>query len=128
MSYPVVVTVPSGGDTLPEGSRVQVALVISRVAAAVTVPASAVTPTGPTSATLQVFANGVASTRVVQTGVTGGGVVQILSGVAVGESVVVADMELPLPGISFNTGRPSQGGQAPVPPGVQPSTQPQTTR
>ncbi len=111
VSYPVVVTVPAGGDTLPEGSRVQVGIVIAKVAAPVAVPASAVTPLGNNTGTVQVFGNGIAEKRTVHTGVVGGGVVQIVSGVTAGEAVVVADMELPLPGMTINTGRPSQQPQ-----------------
>lgn len=120
VAYPVVVTVPILGDGLPEGSRVQVGIVTSKVAAAVTVPSSAVTPTSLTAGTLQVLANGVAERRTVQIGISGAGITQIVSGVAAGESVVVADMEVPLPGVTIATGRPSQqGNQGQVPGGQQ---------
>ncbi len=128
VSYPVIVTVPSLGDALPEGSRVQVGIVTAKVAAPVTVPSSAVTPTSLTAGTLQVLVNGVAERRTVQIGISGGGTTQVVSGVSAGEAVVVADMELPLPGVTIATGRqsqqPSQANQGQLPQGQQGGQQP----
>ena len=72
----------------------------AEVADAISVPARAVTTTGTTS-TVTVRADGEDETRTVTTGLTTGTMVQITSGLAEGEEVVVAF-----------PGRPTQGGGA----------------
>ncbi len=106
-TYATVITVPSGGDALPEGSRVQATITTKTVDAKVVLPASAVTPTGSTSATVQVL-NGstVTLTRVV-IGAVGDAYVEIVSGITAGETVVIADTTIPIAAVSIQTGRPS---------------------
>lgn len=110
-TYPTVITVPSGGDLLPEGSRVQATITTKTVEAKVVLPASAVTPTGATSATVQVL-NGstVTLTRVVM-GAVGDAYVEIVSGVTAGETVVIADTTIPIAAASIPTGRPTAAQQ-----------------
>lgn len=107
-TYATVVTVPTGGDALPEGSRVQTTITTKIVDAAVVVPVSAVTPLSSGSGTVQVLTDGVASTRRVVTGAVGSSQIQIVSGVTAGETVVIADVTKPIPGASI---APSRGGR-----------------
>ncbi len=110
-TYATVITIPSGGDLLPEGSRVGVAITTKTVNAAVVLPASAVTPTGTGSGTVQVVTNGILSTKRVVTGAVGEKDIEIVSGVTAGETVVIADVDKPIPGASIAASRGSQTAQ-----------------
>ncbi len=124
VSYPVVVTIPNGGDILPESSRVQATITTQVVDAKVAVPAAAVTPTGVNQATVTVLNGTTTQVRTVTTGASSGTDVEIVAGIQAGEHVVVADLEKPLPGISLRAtqqasnqnqqgGFGGQGGAAP---------------
>ena len=81
------------------------------VNAAVVLPASAVTPTGTGSGTVQVVTNGILSTKRVVTGALGDTVIEIISGVTAGESVVIADVNKAIPGASIAASRGSATAQ-----------------
>lgn len=107
-TYATVITIPSGGDLLPEGSRVGATITTKTVNAAVVLPASAVTPTGTGSGTVQVVTNGILSTKRVVTGAVGDSVIEIVSGVTEGETVVIADVDKAIPGASIAVSRGAQ--------------------
>jgi hypothetical protein len=110
-TYATVITVASGGDALPEGSRVQTTITTKTVDAAVAVPASAVTPISSGSALVEVVTNGVVSTKRVVTGAVGATEIQIVSGLSAGDTVVIADTTKPIPGASITASRASQNAQ-----------------
>jgi multidrug efflux pump subunit AcrA (membrane-fusion protein) len=110
-TYATVITIPTGGDLLPEGSRVGVTITTKTVNAAVILPASAVTPTGTGSGTVQVITNGILSTKRVVTGAVGEKDIEIVSGVTAGETVIIADVDKPIPGASIAASRGSQSAQ-----------------
>lgn len=110
-TYATVITVATGGDGLPEGSRVQTTITTKTVNAAVVVPASAVTPFSSGSGTVEVLTNGVLSTKRVVTGAVGATEIQIVSGLTAGETVVIADTTQPIPGASIAPSRASQSGR-----------------
>jgi multidrug efflux pump subunit AcrA (membrane-fusion protein) len=110
-TYATVITVPTGGDGLPEGSRVQTTITTKSVDAPVVVPASAVTPLSSGSGTVQVITNGIVSTKRVVTGVVGSTEIQIVSGVTAGETVVIADVTKPIAGASIAASRGAQNSQ-----------------
>jgi multidrug efflux pump subunit AcrA (membrane-fusion protein) len=110
-TYATVITIASGGDGLPENSRVGVTITTKTVNAAVVLPASAVTPTGTGSGTVQVVTNGILSTKRVVTGALGDTVIEIISGVTAGESVVIADVNKAIPGASIAASRGSATAQ-----------------
>jgi len=114
-TYATVITITSGGDLLPETSRVGVTITTKTVNAAVVLPASAVTPTGTGSGTVQVVTNGILSTKRVVTGAVGDSVIEIVSGVTVGEEVVIADADKPIPGASIAVSRGAQTAQQQFP-------------
>ena len=126
-TYATVITIPSGGDLLPESSRVGVTITTKTVSAGVVLPASAVTPTGTGSGTVQVITNGILSTKRVVTGAVGDKDIEIVSGVTAGETVVIADVDKPIPGASIAASRgaqqsaqqqfPNGGGATDVPTG-----------
>lgn len=105
VSYPVVITVGAGGADLPEGSRVQVSITTLTTQAAVMVPASAITPQSTTTGTVSVVVAGKVETRTVTLGARSGADVEVLSGIAAGEQVVIADRLKPLPEIDLNRDR-----------------------
>ena len=126
-TYATVITVPSGGDLLPEGSRVQATITTKTVDAKVVLPASAVTPTGSTSATVQVLNGTTVTVKRIVMGAVGDAYVEIVSGLTVGETVIIADTTIPIAAASIQTGRPSQtafqqptGGFDPAQGGVPP--------
>ena len=87
-SYPVTVTfTDTSGDYHP-GANATVEITYAEVPDAIQVPSLAVTTDNGTS-TVTVSANGKEETRVVTTGLTSGGMVQITSGLRAGEQVVV---------------------------------------
>ena len=110
-TYATVITIATGGDALPETSRVAATITTKTVDAAVVLPASAVTPTGTGSGTVQVVTNGILSTKRVVTGALGDTEIQIVSGVSAGESVVIADVDKAIPGASIAASRASTNAQ-----------------
>jgi len=92
-----------------------VTITTKTVSAGVVLPASAVTPTGTGSGTVQVVTNGILSTKRVVTGAVGDSVIEIVSGVTVGEEVVIADAEKPIPGASIAVSRGAQTAQQQFP-------------
>jgi multidrug efflux pump subunit AcrA (membrane-fusion protein) len=126
-TYATVITVPTGGDLLPEGSRVQASITTKTVDAKVVLPASAVTPTGSTSATVQVLDGSTVTVKRIVMGAVGDAYVEIVSGLTVGETVIIADTTIPIAAASIQTGRASQtavqqqtGGFDPAQGGVPP--------
>ena len=116
-TYATVITITSGGDLLPESSRVGATITTKTVSAGVVLPASAVTPTGTGSGTVQVITNGILSTKRVVTGAVGDKDIEIVSGVAAGETVVIADVDKPIPGASIAVSRGAQTAQQQFPNG-----------
>jgi len=116
-TYATVITITSGGDLLPESSRVGVTITTKTVSAGVVLPASAVTPTGTGSGTVQVVTNGILSTKRVVTGAVGDTDIEIVSGVTAGETVVIADVDKPIPGASIAASRGAQTAQQQFPNG-----------
>jgi multidrug efflux pump subunit AcrA (membrane-fusion protein) len=110
-TYATVITITSGGDLLPENSRVGATITTKTVSAGVVLPASAVTPTGTGSGTVQVITNGILSTKRVVTGALGDKDIEIVSGVTAGEAVVIADVDKPIPGASIAASRGGQTAQ-----------------
>jgi multidrug efflux pump subunit AcrA (membrane-fusion protein) len=115
-SYPVAVLVPDSNlMQLPTGSSAQVSLLMSTARDAVTVPNSAVTRlgTGANSAFVTVMSDGKATRTRVTTGAVGTLVTQVVSGLTVGQLVVLADRSASLPANSSTSTRvfaPGGGG------------------
>lgn len=110
-SYPVVVLVPAG-VALASGSRAQASIVIKTVKSAIAVPNSALTTVSTGTARVSVLSTDrKVSVKLVQTGVTGSSLTQVNSGLAVGDTVVLADRSASLPSnSSTSTTRGGQGG------------------
>ncbi|TNC21638.1 efflux RND transporter periplasmic adaptor subunit [Amycolatopsis alkalitolerans] len=111
-SYPVTISLPSGGDLFP-GATAAVSIVTSTANAAVTVPTSAVHRVGA-NAFVTTLSGGKTLEKRVTAGVVGASVTQIEAGLNAGEQVVLADLSAPLP-TSGTTGPRGFGGGRAVP-------------
>jgi multidrug efflux pump subunit AcrA (membrane-fusion protein) len=97
-SYPVVVRVPDAGTALADGVSAQVAVVIAHGASVPTLPVSALTGiTNGRANALVLAADGSTSTVTVRTGAVGQGRVEVVSGLTLGQQVVLADLTAELP-------------------------------
>lgn len=103
-TYPVTVSFRDTSGTYNVGASVTVAITHRKVTGAVQVPSLAVTTTDGQS-TVQVKTSTGTEARVVETGMTSGGMVRITSGLEAGESVV-----LTLPGAPGGTQGNGSGG------------------
>lgn len=103
-TYAVDVIVPGAPDTLGTGGRATVAIVVKHVDDVLTVPASAVTVVSTGVGAVGLWKTGTVTATRVQTGAVGGGRVEVLSGLAAGDTVAVGDTSQPLPSNGFGGG------------------------
>ncbi|MCB0910627.1 MAG: HlyD family efflux transporter periplasmic adaptor subunit [Propionibacteriaceae bacterium] len=99
-TYTTTVSVSDVSGLLASGDKASVLIPIKAETSVLRLPASAVTPTGTGTATVQVVDSASAeeaSTVTVQTGAVGGGWVQITSGLEAGQIVVLADNTAAIP-------------------------------
>lgn len=107
-TYTTTVAVSDAAGLLATGAKASVTIPVKSVTGVMRVPASAVTPTGAGTATVQVVdsANATsASSMTVQTGAVGGGWVQVTSGLDAGTLVVLADTTAEIPSNTTNNNR-----------------------
>jgi multidrug efflux pump subunit AcrA (membrane-fusion protein) len=107
-SYPAKVLVEHPPVALASGSTATVSLVVGAAADAVRVPVSAVAGSNAGTGTVSVLQAGTPVTRRVVLGAVGGGWAQVLSGVADGDRLVLADLSAALP--TGTTGLRGLGG------------------
>ena len=98
-TYTTVVTVTDPDGLLASGAKASVTIPVHAATNVVRVPASAVTPTGTGTATVSVLESGSETVKSIEvkTGATGGGWVEITSGLTAGQTVVLADNTAELP-------------------------------
>ena len=116
-SYTVQVLTDDADQQLPAGSWAEATLALRSASDVLTVPASAVTKITDTTGSVQVAATpraATAETVTVVTGATGGGRVEVVSGLREGQWVVLADRRLPVPG-GLAQYQPMQRGSNPSP-------------
>ena len=100
-TYRAIVVVSDPNQLLKAGAKAELVLPLRTASDVVSVSLSAVTKVTDTSATVQVVKDPLATTaEVVQvtTGAFGGGRIEITSGLAAGQRVVLADRREPVPG------------------------------
>ena len=107
--YPVLITLDQTDATLFNGAGASVSITVGKVDSVLTVPSSAIKTLGSQS-TVQVLTNGVPTTSAVTVGAIGNDLTQILSGVTVGQQVVIADLSAPLPTATTTAGAGVVGG------------------
>ncbi|MFI2754480.1 efflux RND transporter periplasmic adaptor subunit [Cellulomonas sp. P22] len=88
-AYPVVVTVTGDPDDLHDGVSMDVSIIYERRTDVLTVPSLAVTTVDGATVVTQLDADGNEVTVPVETGETSGDVIEILSGIAEGDEVVL---------------------------------------
>lgn len=101
-SYPVTITVPDPKDDLADGASTTARIAISHATDVIRVPVSAVTQSG-SNGVVTVMKDGTPQRTVVKIGAVGSTMVQITSGLAVGESVVIADRSQAIPSSDSST-------------------------
>jgi HlyD family secretion protein len=101
-TYPVVVGLTGVTDGLRNGASATVTLDVAHTADALTVPTSAVRTVG-TLHVVTLLTAGKTSTVPVQTGTVGPDRTEITSGVTAGQTVVLANLDDPLPASNTNT-------------------------
>jgi len=108
-SFPVTVVLSGASPSLRPGMSASVSVVINRVVQVTTVPTSAVHTTGAGS-TVTLFVNGKPVPVAVTVGAADASRTQILSGVKVGDQVVIATISSTIPSSTSGTGRSLTGG------------------
>lgn len=131
-TYTTTIVVTDPDDLLSDGAKASVTIPVTSASGVVTVPVSALTPTGTGTGTVSVLADGsdTPTTTEVTTGAVGGGLVQITDGLAAGEVVVLADRTAEIPSNSTSrnrtrsSGSSSQSSSSSKSTAAQPSSQP----
>ncbi len=106
--YAVTLVLDRRYATLYDGMGASAAIDVGAAKDAISVPVSAVTTSG-TVTTVDVVSGGKATTTRVTLGVEGRSVVQVTSGLEVGQEVALADLDEPLPSSDSTTGS-TRGG------------------
>ena len=98
----MVVALPSSATGLFTGSTANVVIATGAVAHVVAVPTSAVQTLGSRSF-VEMLSNGTLTRKLIKVGMVGDTYTQVLSGLTLGQSVVLADYSLPVPSSNTNT-------------------------
>jgi multidrug efflux pump subunit AcrA (membrane-fusion protein) len=101
-TYPVVVALPSSATGLFSGSTANVVVSTGQVANVLAVPTSAV-QTVETTSYVEMLSGGTLTRKVIKVGMVGGVYTQVLSGLKIGQSVVLADYALAVPSSNTDT-------------------------
>jgi multidrug efflux pump subunit AcrA (membrane-fusion protein) len=108
-TFPVTVVLSGANPSLRPGMSASVSVIINQVVGVTTVPTSAVHTTGAGS-TVTLFVNGKPVPTAVTVGASDATLTQILSGVKVGDQVVIATITSAIPSSTTGTGRSLTGG------------------
>jgi multidrug efflux pump subunit AcrA (membrane-fusion protein) len=108
-TFPVTVVLSGASPALRPGMSASVSVVINQVVGVTTVPTSAVHTTG-TGSTVTLFVNGKPVPTAVTVGASDATLTQILTGVKVGDKVVIATITGTIPSSTTGTGRSLTGG------------------
>jgi hypothetical protein len=106
-TYPVVAALPASAKGLFSGSTANLTVATGAVSDVVAVPTSAVITQASVSY-VEMLKNGVVTRKVLKLGMVGGVYTQVLSGLTVGQSVILADLSEAVP--SSNTASLTTGG------------------
>lgn len=110
-TYPVTILVPQPSSALAEGAAAAVSLTLKRSTDVVTVPNSALTPTGTGSTSfITLIQDGKPVRRTVTTGAVGETRTAVVEGLSTGDTVVLADADADVPASSTTTNRTGIGG------------------
>jgi RND family efflux transporter MFP subunit len=101
-TYPVVVALPSSASGLFTGSSANISIITSQVKNVLAVPTSAVNTSGTRSFVVE-LSSGSPVDKTVKVGVVGYTYTQVISGLQVGDSVVLANYSAAVPSSSATT-------------------------
>ena len=101
-TFPLVVALPSSATGLFTGSTANIIVATGAVAHVVAVPTSAVQTLGSRSF-VEIVSDGTLTRKLIKVGMVGDTYTQVLSGLTLGQSVVLADYSLPVPSSNTNT-------------------------
>ena len=101
-TYPVIVALPNSDSGFYAGSSANVLISTGEVSRVVAVPTSAVETLGPRSYVLE-LSKGELTRKFVKIGMVGTTYTQVVSGLALGESVVLVDYGQPMPSSNTNS-------------------------
>jgi macrolide-specific efflux system membrane fusion protein len=108
-SYPLVVALPTSSTGLFSGSTATIAITTSEAENVVAVPTSALSTVGARSFVV-VMKAGTPTDKPVKIGIVGGVYTQIVSGLSVGTSVMLANLSEPVPSSNATTTFGGGGG------------------
>jgi multidrug efflux pump subunit AcrA (membrane-fusion protein) len=108
-TFPVTVVLSGANPALRPGMSASVSVIINQVVGVTTVPTSAVHTTGAGS-TVTLFVNGKPVPTLVTVGASDATLTQILTGVKVGDQVVIATITSAIPSSTTGAGRSLTGG------------------
>ena len=108
-TFPVTVVLNGANPSLRPGMSASVSVVINQVVGVTTVPTSAVHTTGAGS-TVTLYVNGKPQPVAVTVGASDATLTQILTGIKVGDRVVIATITSTIPSSANGTGRSLTGG------------------
>jgi RND family efflux transporter MFP subunit len=110
-TYPVTILVPQPSSALADGATAAVSLTLKSATDAVTVPNSALTPTGSNGTSFVTLVQaGKAVRKTVTTGAVGETRTAVTDGLAAGDTVVLADADSDVPASSTTSTRTGFGG------------------
>jgi multidrug efflux pump subunit AcrA (membrane-fusion protein) len=101
-SYPVIVSLPNTNSQIYSGSTANLNISTGEVSRVVAVPTSAVQSLGSTSYVLELV-KGQLTRKVIKVGMIGNTYTQVLSGLTLGQSVVLVDYSEAVPSSNTNT-------------------------
>ena len=101
-SYPVVVALPASANNLFSGSSANISILTADKNDVLAVPTSAVTTAG-TRSSVEVLSAGTPVDTTIKVGVVGSIYTQVISGLKLGESIVLADYAEPVPASNTST-------------------------
>lgn len=117
-TFPVTVQITGTHPALRDGMSASVTVVINEVVGVLTVPTSAVHTNGTTS-TVEVLKNGAPTPVVVTVGAADASRTEITSGLAAGDTVVIATVTSTVPSAGTGSGVPRRAGGGAFPGGGQ---------
>jgi len=101
-TYPATIVVPAPPRSMASGSVASVAITVGQAADVVRVPVSALVGVQSGTGQVQVLTGSGTTTRAVTVGAVGSGFAQVMTGLAVGDRVVLADVNAALPSTQSN--------------------------
>jgi RND family efflux transporter MFP subunit len=102
-TYPVIIALDTSGEAIAAGSATTISVDLAHADHTLVVPTSAVHTTSVGDSYVDVFQDGKVTQKRVDVGIVGGTYTQIISGIAAGTRIVLADLSQSVPSSSTNS-------------------------